>query len=79
MDKTVRPKAKANNTSVYGGPGRYKMISEQYTSRKWTDIPASLGRIPRAKPNWPITLETWRGAECPTRGAAVEEKEGVVR
>ena len=43
IDKTVRPKAKADNTSVCGVSGRYRMVSEQYTSRKWMDIPASGG------------------------------------
>ena len=43
VDKTVRPKAKADNTSVCGVPGRYRMVSEQYTSRKWMDIPVSGG------------------------------------
>ena len=28
-------KAKADNTSVYRVPGRYRMVSEHYTSRKW--------------------------------------------
>ena len=79
MDKTVRPKAKADNTSVCEVPGRYIMVSELYTSRKWMDIPTNLGGIPRVRPNWPATLETWRGAECPARGAAVQEKEEVVR
>ena len=37
MDKTVQPKAKADHTSVCGVPGRYRMVSEQYTSRKWMD------------------------------------------
>ena len=79
MDKTVRPKAKADNTSVCGVPGRYRMVSELYNNRKWMDIPANLGGIPRARPSWPATLETWRGVECPARGAADQEKEGAVR
>ena len=56
MDKTVRPKAKADNISVCGVPGHYRMVSEQYTSRKWMDTPASrgesLGRSPASRPLW---------------------------
>ena len=49
-DKTVWPKAKADNTSVCRVLGRYRMVSEQYTSRKWMDIPASWGESPGQGP-----------------------------
>ena len=56
MDKTVQPKAKANNTSVCRVLGHYRMVSEQYTGRKWMDIPASRGespgRVPAGRPLW---------------------------
>ena len=44
MDKTVWLKAKVDNSwNGIGVPGRYRMVSKQYTSLKWMDIPASRG------------------------------------
>ena len=54
------------------------LVSEQYTSRKWIDIPASGGNH-QGEAQLAGHSRDLAGAKCPAHSAAVQEKEGIVR